>query len=387
MERTAVPNFSWALFALFLLAAIHPFVSYPLSLVVIRRWRTMPQAGSQEPACPVNLAICFCAYNEERVIQEKIANLMMLSDLEPTLEILAYVDGATDRTAELLLRQSDRITVHVSNDRRGKTYGMNLLVRNATAPIVVFTDANVMIDPAALRNLQRYFVDPQIGCVCGHLIYTNAEESATASVGSLYWRFEEWLKQAESDTGSAMGADGSMFAVRRVLHRPVPDQIFDDIYLSMSILCDGLRVVQAPDVIAFERSAPNSFEEFQRKIRIGCQAFNAHRLLWKRLHRLDALSLYKYLSHKLLRWLCFYNLLLSFIFMEVALSTVVFAGCGLAAATTAAAAAYVGAVRRVRPLAQVWEIFLAILGTGIGVWQSLRGEHYRTWTPSLSVRE
>jgi putative transposase len=72
-----------------------------------------------------------------------------------------------------------------------------------------------------------------------------------------------------------MGADGSLFAIRRSLHRPPPDDMFDDVYVSMMVLCQGYRLVQAADVNAFEESVPEAREEFQRKIRIGCQAFNA----------------------------------------------------------------------------------------------------------------
>src|SRR3546814_2154807 len=102
---------------------------------------------------------------------------------------------------------------------------MNTLVQAAEGDIVVFTDANVMVDPAALAALRRSFADPTVGCVCGQLVYTNPEEGATAAVGSFYWRLEERIKALESRSGSTMGADGSIFAVRRGLYRAVPPDI------------------------------------------------------------------------------------------------------------------------------------------------------------------
>jgi cellulose synthase/poly-beta-1,6-N-acetylglucosamine synthase-like glycosyltransferase len=377
---------AWTLCSLFLLAAIHPFTTYPLSLLVIQRWRPTRAAGARGPESPADLAICCCAYNEEAVIEEKISNLMMLKELMPTLEILVYVDAATDRTAELVRRHDDWIVLHVSAERRGKTHGMNLLVGMATAPIVVFTDATVTIEPMALVNLQRYFADPEIGCVCGQLTYVNAGESATAAVGSLYWRLEEWIKQMESDTGAVIGADGSIFAIRRRLHHQIPDHLIDDMCLSLSILCDGYRIVWAPDVRATEKTIPSSLGEFRRKIRIGCQSFNVHRLLWGRIRRLDGLSRYKYVSHKLLRWLAIYSLGFSFICLEFALAMASRAELGLGVAAAIVLILYIGAISRINPLAQIWEILVAFVGTGIGVWQSLRGRYYATWTPSPSIR-
>src|SRR6185295_2273749 len=113
----------------------------------------------------------------------------------------------------------------------------------------------------------------------------------TAETGSLYWRLEEAIKRLESETGSVMGADGSIFAIRRALHRPPPPDIIDDMYVSLAIACDGHRVVRAGDARAEEESVGRSGEEFRRKVRISCQAFNVHRLLWPRLKRLDAVSL------------------------------------------------------------------------------------------------
>ena len=40
-------------------------------------------------------------------------------------------------------------------ERRGKTFGLNLAVAEATGEIIVFSDANAMYDRSAIRNLVR----------------------------------------------------------------------------------------------------------------------------------------------------------------------------------------------------------------------------------------
>src|SRR5579864_4597069 len=221
----------------FLWLGLHPFTTYPLSLCLIRLWRRRPAVPAAPGSAGESFALCFCAYNEERVIGEKIENCLMLRQTRPELAILAYVDAATDRTTEILRAHEPEVTLHVSPRRAGKTHGMNRLGSLADASILVFTDANVMLDRDALTRLEGYFADPDVGCVCGHLRYVNAGAGATAALGAFYWRFEEWVKQLESETGSAMGADGSLFAIRRSLSRPVPDNLIDDMYVSLSILC------------------------------------------------------------------------------------------------------------------------------------------------------
>ena len=126
-----------------------------------------------------------------------------------------------------------------------------------------------------------------IGCVCSDLTYINPNDSATARIGAGYWRINEWSKSLETDTGSVIGADGSLFAIRRSLHRPVPKGLFDDIYVSLSVLLQGRRVVRAPDLKAFETHTTNAEDEFRRKVRIACECMHVHFTLWPELRRLD----------------------------------------------------------------------------------------------------
>src|SRR3546814_19638947 len=91
------------------------------------------------------------------------------------------------------------------------------------------------------------------------------------------------IKALESRSGSTMGADGSIFAVRRRLYSPVPPDIIDDMFVSLSILCDGYHVVRDSAVVAYESATTHSGDEFRRKVRIACQAFTCHRLLRPRL--------------------------------------------------------------------------------------------------------
>ncbi len=367
-----------------LLLAAHPFTTYPLSLQALARLRPRPLHPAA--VAPRTAALCVCAYNEEKVIRAKAENMLALRDAAPGLELLIYVDAASDRTAEILQEYAGRIQVVVSAERHGKTHGMNLLVARTTAEIVVFSDANVTFAPDAVPALLASFADPAVGVVCGHLVYRDAQGAATAETGSLYWRLEEHIKALESATGSAMGADGSIFAVRRALHAPPPPDLIDDMWVSLSVLCRGSRIIRTGDAVAYEDAVSRPAEEFRRKVRIACQAFNVHRALWPRLRHLPALDLYKYVSHKLLRWLTIYLLAASGVCL---LGGLTMAGYGIAALVVvilAVAGAAVAARVRRGPLAALWDILGAFVATGIGVWRSVQGQRFQTWNPPASAR-
>lgn len=365
----------------FLLLSIHPFVTYPLSLMLFRRKRPPPAAQSPLPS----FAICVCAYNEERTIAEKARNMIAVAEAVPNCELFVYVDGASDRTLERLEPFRDRINVVAAEVRRGKSHGMNVLVDRCKADIVVFTDANVELDKNVLPEIAPWFSDPSVGCVCGHLVYSNPDESAMSSSGSLYWRIEEAIKQLESDAYSVVGADGSLFAIRRGAHHVVPDDIIDDFYISMKILIDGSRVVRAPKALAFEKSATNTYDEFRRKIRIACQAFNVHRLIWPEIWPKPALA-YCYVSHRLLKWLIGYNLLLAVLFFLLAMLSVFQPAPVLGVLVLAVAAFAVLVAVKFGPALKTLAMLLSFAGTAWGVWRSVRGDRFQTWTPTPSAR-
>lgn len=368
-----------------LLVALHPFIFYPLSLRVLAKIRRRPLAVESEPL-PLSFAVCVCAYKEAAVIRNTIESLIALRKTTPDLQILLHVDGKSDGTADIAQDYADRITLVVSPERKGKTYGMNRLIGMTKASVVILTDATVRIDPQAIANLGQYFRDPQVGCVAGHLRYVD-DENDTAMVGSFYWRLEERIKQLESETGSIMGADGSIYAIRRSLFTPVPEDMIDDMYISLAVLCDGYRIVRAPDVSAYEKSVTDSGEEFRRKVRISCQAFAAHRMMRPKLARLGALDRYKYVSHKLIRWFTAYTLSAAAVLFVVGLALTV--GPIIAAGITATSAALLalGYVAGLRPVTVIADILASFVATAIGVWKASHGHRIRMWEPASSIRK
>lgn len=373
------------------LAGLWPFGPYQATLWLARGWWRFPRAPqSPEPPTPLpveTFAICLCVYNEARVIRDKLEDLLRLrAAADGRLEILVYCDAARDGTEAILREYADHIRLFVSPERRGKTFGMNLLVCATDASIVLFTDANVLIDPGAMQAFRRWFQDPSIGCVCSTLSYVNAADSPTAEVGARYWRFNEWTKRLETETGSVIGADGSLFAIRRALHRPVPKGLFDDLYVSLSVLLQGYRVVSAPDVRAFETHTTRPEDEFRRKVRIACECWHVHRTLWPELRRLDAWNLYKYLAHRVARWLSGWSLAgaasatIAGLALHLGPAPV---ALGLVAGTVGSALAYrLG----IRPIERAWNVVLAFAGAGLGVWRAVRGERAVVWEVPESAR-
>ncbi|MBC6438940.1 MAG: glycosyltransferase [Rhodospirillales bacterium] len=360
--------------------AATPFVFYPLVLGLLPR-RPEDPVEIEPHWDGEGMAIVFCAYNEASVLERKFANLADLKARYPKLAIHCYSDGSSDRSAQIMEAHADLARVVISNERGGKSMGMNTLLSGVDAEVVVFTDANVLLDDAAPAVAHsRFAAEDQLGCLCGHLIYTNRDASTAASVSSAYWRLEERIKDLESNTGSGstIGADGSLFAIRRALFDEVPHDIIDDMFTSVSILAAGWRVAAEPRFRAYEESEIAVSNEFRRKIRIACRAVNCHRLLWPRLRTMAADNLAKYLVHKLLRWWSGFFALASLLALVAAFAaTVGSAAFWIVLSAVAASCLLIASVRRLRRLVISAAIMLA--GTSLGVIASYRGKRYASW--------
>lgn len=364
---------------------VYPYLIYPFSLTLLKGRVSQPQsrAASSGPS-DLRLTLVFAAYNEERSLPQKIANLRAIKAAEPEIEIFAYCDLSSDRTLDILREASDILQVIAATERTGKATGMVRMIAQATGDICIFTDANVVIDPASLTNLRAHFADPRVGGLAGSLVYTNDNDSATALAGGMYWRLEERIKLRETACGSIMGADGSIFATRRELYPEVPSHLLDDMIVSMSVPLAGRQLIFAPDVVAYERNTTTTGDEFRRKRRIACRAFNTHRYLWPRIRSsFTTVDLYKYSAHKVLRWFGFPFLVTGGLAILAALIIarewmVLGVLVGLGALCIALGMA------KIRPFGLLLELLIAVFATFRGVLDALNGKTYQTWAPAKS---
>jgi len=386
LDGTMYASWIWLFLGFgFLIVFIYPYLIYPLILSFFPRHPYSPDLNID--VSQLTAALIFCAYNEEQSLPEKIENIRALKKLHPDLEVLAYSDCSDDRTNELLLEAADVLTPVLGKSRTGKVLGMQKLVSLTKAEIIIFTDANVILEPSSLNRLLQYFTDPTIGSVAGTLLYVSEDpckETATAKVGGLYWRLEEKLKRLESETGSTMGADGAIFARRRQHYPILPGHLVDDMATSISVIFNGLRCISASDVIAYEQSVAVSSEEFSRKRRIACGSINTYWYLLPQLRKMSLLNRFKFFSHKTIRWAGAFFLLASILCIWIGgsmmgypllMTSLVLGGSVMLWALGALGAPM---------FATAYEVLLAIFATGVGLVEALVGNTYQTWTPSKS---
>lgn len=258
---------------------------------------------SELPGDLPEVTLFIAAYNEESVVHAKMLNSRALIYPAGKLKIVWVTDGTNDRTNELL-KTYPEVTVLFQPERKGKTAALNRGVQYVDTPIVVFTDANTMLNPEAIRHIVRQFANPEVGCVAGEKrVEVESAQGATAGEG-IYWKYESALKALDYRLSSAVGAAGELFAIRTALFEQMPDDtLLDDFILSLRIAMKGYKIAYCKEAYAVETASSDMKEEEKRKVRISAGGLQS---LWRlrgllNIFRYGILS-FQYISHRALRW-------------------------------------------------------------------------------------
>ena len=291
----------------------YSYVFYPLLLIVLSKFLKSEELKLHGELPKVSIIIA--AYNEEKVIEKRIQNCLSLDYSLDYLEIIVASDGSDDHTNDLVRSfVSSGVRLFDFKQRRGKVNVLNETVPHAKGEIIVFSDANTVFERDALKKLVRHFENPEVGCVCGLLKFISAQGSKTGELEGVYWKFETLLKTVEGRRGSLLGANGAIYAIRKELFVHCPaDTIVEDFVLPMKILEKGYKVIYDPQAVAVEETAKHIVQEKQRRIRIGAGDFQALMMLLPMLNPLRGFSALAFWSHKVLRWVAPFFLILTFI--------------------------------------------------------------------------
>lgn len=295
--------FFW--FGLFIV--FYTYIGYGMVLYVLvsgKRWfrkgTTVSIDMEELPSCTVIVA----AYNESSIIQQKIENTLGLHYPTGKIRYLFVTDGSTDETPEIVGNYPAIKLLHQSA-RNGKIAAVHRAMKQVDTEIVVYTDANTLLNTNALLELCKHYRNEKIGAVAGEKrVYAGSVADASAAGEGFYWKYESTLKKWDSELYSVVGTAGELFSIRRSLYQDVPlDTILDDFMISMHIAEKGYLVTYEPAAFATEMASENVKEELKRKIRIAAGGIQSIVRLKRLLNPfVYPLLSFQYISHRVLRW-------------------------------------------------------------------------------------
>lgn len=291
-------------------------IGYPISILILDKVlkRKNKKIENYEPT----VTIMIVAHNEEKVIEQKIKNVLELNYPKNKITILITSDNSTDKTNQIVKKNINKykdrnIVLYEVKERKGKTNAQNEAAKLVKSEIIVMTDANAMLDKDAIKELVSYF-DKNVVYVTGKLNYTNERENLTSKTENTYWNLDTKIRDIESNIQTITAGNGALYAVKTKEYVDFDPIMCHDSIMPLYYALNNKRAIANHNAIAYEKAGENNEDEFKRKIRMS-------RITLKFiLPSLKILNIFKYkwftyfyLGHRTSRYLLWFNHILLFI--------------------------------------------------------------------------
>ncbi len=305
------------LFWLSMACMFHTYLLFPAILELLGKGRTQNKdIYSLEEELP-KVTILLAAYNEEKVIEQKIKSTFNTGYPLDRIEFLIGSDASTDGTNGIVRKYSQQypqLKLFEFGGRTGKAGIINQLAARATNKILILTDANVFFKQDTIYHLSKHYKNEKVSLVGGNILNVRVKKDGISVQEKAYLNRENRIKYYEGIIwGTMIGAFGGCYSVRKSHYAPVPPKFFmDDFYITMNVLEKKGKTINELEATCYEDVSNKITEEFRRKWRISIGNFqNLGRykhLLW----HFNGLA-FCFWSHKVLRWLGPFFLLLMLI--------------------------------------------------------------------------
>jgi poly-beta-1,6-N-acetyl-D-glucosamine synthase len=290
-----------------LFIVFYSYIGYGILLWVLVKIKKSVQGKPKLESSDYQLppvALVVAAYNEEDYIREKIQNSLDLDYPKELLEIIFVTDGSTDATPSIISEYEGVRLLH-QEGRKGKSAAMNRSIQFIQSPIIVFCDANTLLNRECISEIVKHYRDPKVGGVAGEKkILQEGINTAAATGEGLYWKYESFLKKLDSELYSAVGAAGELFSIRKELFIPAPEgTIIEDFVQSLTVCTKGYVLRYETNAYAAEAPSASMKDEMKRKVRICAGAFQAMALLKELFNPIKhPILAFQFISHRVLRW-------------------------------------------------------------------------------------
>jgi biofilm PGA synthesis N-glycosyltransferase PgaC len=310
----------WILFFL----VFYTYLLYPLFLIILAKFYESPKDSSTNSNLKIDFVVL--AYNEEKVILEKILNSLECLKKINGAQLWIVSDGSTDKTNQIVTSILDKPNLNfIPLNRSGKSQSINSVIPLLNGDIVIFSDANVEFTENTIPNLLKPFSISDVGCTCGKVVYRNPNKVVSGDGESFYWKYENEIKKLESVIGYVAGATGAVYAIRRQLFKKLPHNcINDDFTISMKIVESGFKSKYVEQAIVYENVAPTVKDEFKRHIRDATGHYISILHLIKLTNIFLGLRSFIFWSHRLIRWSVPFLLIFLFIANLLLLSNILY---------------------------------------------------------------
>lgn len=267
-----------------------------------------------------NITFIIAAHNEEELIEGAIQSILTSDYPQEKIKILIGSDGSTDKTNIILdkyeLELNEQLKYYTFS-RSGKNKVLNDLIPRVESDIIFFMDADCRVTTSTISEMTANFNSEDVGSVISSqsVESENDDDNAGKLGDTAYHRYEQIIRELESNIHSNVNSLGYLYAVRKSLLKPIPnDFVCDDLHNVYSIIENKKRVIFEKEAKAREVRKKSFNNELHRRVRAVAGGI-ATMLEYKNLANFTEYGIVSFflISHKVFRWLSPFFIILLFL--------------------------------------------------------------------------
>ncbi|QPC47650.1 glycosyltransferase [Mangrovibacillus cuniculi] len=262
-----------SLFYISAFVIVWAMVGYPKSIKIIGRLynsRKLEKDYTHQPTVTVMVV----AHNEEKVILDKLNNIIEIDYPRNKIEFLITSDNSTDRTNEVVRQFIEehpnfKIRLYEVKARKGKTNAQNEAHKLVSTDFMVLTDANSIMDKKSVKELMAAFTSEDIAYVTGRLSFINQKTSDISGAQATYWDSDVAIREIEGRVQTITAGNGAIYACRTkdyIDFNPIQSH---DIAMPRFYALEGRRAICNHDALVYEKAGEVIEDEFSRKVRMN----------------------------------------------------------------------------------------------------------------------
>jgi len=219
------------------------------------------------------------AYNEERTISRLLQDTLNQSTNGFALkEIIVNASGSNDNTeakVQAMAKVDSRVKLISAGARGGKASALNDILQRVESDLVLFLDADVVLEKNSIKNLIIPLLqNEKVGVCSGNVMpVKDLRQKGFFDFASFFTReLHHELCSYLMGKGLAPKVNGTFYAFRRGIVNSFPLLVVsDDEYVSWLAQRKGYKIVYVPNALVFTRD-PHSLRDFikwQKRILAG----------------------------------------------------------------------------------------------------------------------
>ncbi len=191
------------------------------------------------------VSVIIPAFNEEKSIAGTIESIRASDYPKGKLEIIIIDDGSKDKTLEIAKKYQSKIIKVYTRPNGGKGGALNYGIKYSNSEIILSMDADTFVKPHSVKELMRYFKDPEVMCVSPSMLVHNPK-GILQRIQQAEYLFGLFLRKAFSSINAIHVTPGAFSAYKKSFidkHGGYDeDNITEDLELALRIQSKGYMI-------------------------------------------------------------------------------------------------------------------------------------------------